>query len=107
LYKKKIAEEKRVAAAAAEEEREKAEKAAERARQKADFLTSKSSFNQVSIDKESDHCLGRVLVHGYPCSLFATIDNNQAGLTCLLESLSKRSQGSSKQQESSSNVLKE
>ncbi|KAG9381050.1 hypothetical protein A1F94_008370 [Pyrenophora tritici-repentis] len=32
----------------------------------AQLSTSKSSLNQVSIDKGSDHPMGRVLVHGYP-----------------------------------------
>jgi hypothetical protein len=36
-----------------------------------------------AIDKGSDHSLERVLVHGYHCDPFATIDNNQAGrLAC-------------------------
>jgi hypothetical protein len=46
-----------------------------------------SSLNQASIDKGSDRILGRALVHGYLYGLFATINNNQDGLTWLLTSL--------------------
>jgi hypothetical protein len=46
----------------------------------ADLSTISSSLNQASIDKRSDHILGRVLGHGLPYGLFATIDKNQAGL---------------------------
>ena len=45
-----------------------------------DLSTISSSLNQASIDKRSDHRLGRALGHGHQCGPFATIDKKQAGL---------------------------